>query len=159
MKSRLLNKTFFILLLNISFQLYFSAELVDKFEIKNNFVEKDVVLPPDFGKDGTILVIMLEDKNSYDNFLKKIFTSNYKGECVFIRKTELSMQCRDREKYRYYFTCTGAASGRVDNNLKEYYIFDRVEGIRYSFNENIRFTSKALTRYADMLEKKRLSVK
>lgn len=158
MKNRLFNKAFIVLFLNILFQLYFVDNQIDTKQIQNKFIENDIVLPPEFGKEGTILVLMLEDKNSYDGFLKKVFTTNYKGECVFINKTELSLKYRDREKYRYYFTYTGVP-GRVDNNLKEYYVFDRVEGIRYSFNENIHFTSKALTRYADMLEKKRLSVK
>ena len=103
---------------------------------------------------------MLEDEKSYDNFIRKVFTSNYNGECVFIGKIELSTKCRDREKYRYYFSRTDVTGRRADNNFKEYYIFDRIEGKKYPFNENIQFTTnKALKKYADILEKKRLSVK
>jgi hypothetical protein len=128
-------------------------------------------IPPEFGQDTTAtLLCELEDRRSYDRYLKKHVTEQYQGKYEFIQKGKLAQPpYNDIVKYPYVFGVTqrNSSSTSYDASAKrsvtqysaEYYHFvlDRKQDKKYTIFFATSSFGLQIKSYMINLEKKRKS--
>jgi hypothetical protein len=122
------------------------------------YTEENKAIPPEFGRDpNTTLVLVLQNRNSYDRFLKKAVIENYKGDYVLITKEQMKQPPYDDvAKYRYVFDYDyGAVNPRA--NHKRFHIYDRLDKRRWESGAEFPAFGKAIEIYITNLETKRKS--
>jgi len=62
-------------------------------------------VPTEFGKDrDAIMICILQDRNSFDKYLKKNMRENYNGRKIFITRDKLDLELySDLKKYPFIF--------------------------------------------------------
>lgn len=118
-------------------------------------------IPPNFGKEETVLLAVTYNKPSYDNYLKKHVTELYKGAYVFVDKEALNdPQYSDAQKYRYIFDYDLKTSGHGADKTYAYdfYVIDRAEDKKYDAKFTSSFFSKLIQAYMVNLENQRLAM-
>jgi len=95
--------------------------------VENGFI------PPEFGKQKTVMLVLKAGKGNYDKFLVRDF-EGYKGEIKMIKESEKDSELyKDKVKYRYifYFTLEDRMVNDKPMSLKKFYIYDRLENKNY----------------------------
>lgn len=138
-------------------------------KLSKEFTVANDMLPPDFGKEETTLLIVMKDRNSFDKYLKKHFKSNYNGEYEFVLPDELSKKpYTNHDKYLYAFRCEAVHetetrySSRTNSHktltIKKYlfYIVNMKEREPYKSNYKSSSFGKHIEAYSLALERKRI---
>ena len=102
--------------------------------IIKNYINKNVEVPADFGKENaTILVVKW--KKFYNKKLEKDFKKYYTGDYLFVSKEEVETKYTDLAKYRYIFgnslyvtkqQSTGPGTGSASSGLLTFHLRDRI---------------------------------
>jgi hypothetical protein len=137
------------------------------------YTEEKNAIPPDFGKQGTILLIIKNNNIfNYNHFLKSAFEKNYFGEYKIIDYDQIeSKEFENKEVYRYIFDfsrgtgysstysnqSTGMSSSHV-GNFKIFYVFDRFEEKKFQNKVEFSAYAKAMKAYITNLEVKRKKI-
>lgn len=130
---------------------------------------KNKALPPDFGKDNTVLICILTGKRNYDKSMKKHVINEYGGLYEFVLREDLhSDKYNDFSKYRYVFdyneitrskqvrNSTTGMMDTQDTTTASYYILDRKKDMQYISPFTSSFFGKLIKAYMRNLEKERL---
>lgn len=136
--------------------------------LKNEFTEKHNAIPPDFGKEKTVFLVVLRGRSSYDKYVKSAVKKYYKGDYVFVNVKKESIdneKFSDKNKYRYYFdysdgstqTTTFSNGQSASSTFKRFYVYDRLMEKRYQSGGETGLFGKALKAYMGNLEIKRQS--
>lgn len=136
--------------------------------LKKEFTEAHNAIPPDFGKEKTVFVVILRGRGSYDKYVKSAVKKYYKGEYVFVNVKKESLnndKFSDKNKYRYYFdysdgstvTTTFSNGQSASSTYKRFYVHDRLLEKRYQSGGETALFGKALKAYMGNLEIKRQS--
>ena len=125
-------------------------------------------IPPDLGKDDSIIICVLTGRNSRDKYMKKHITENYQGNYEFVLQSDLtSDKYNDTDLYRYLLdyeasttktTRTDNKTGRtsfVDVPVSKYYIKDRKSNEIYSSNIKSGHFARLIEAYSINMEKVR----
>ena len=139
------------------------SKALTKITIENN------AIPPDFGRDKTILLCITSGKNSYDKYLKKHVTKEYHGRYAFISEGELnSDKYSNTNTYRYVFnrnliyhksSSYNNSTGRWEERTTTsslFYIIDRMDNRVYKSPMTSSFFGKMIQAYMINLEGERL---
>ena len=157
----------------ITFSLTSCLGLMVQGVAKNKFTENKGAIPPDFMKEESTLICVLQERNSYDKYLKKHMQAKYHGPIKFVLKSKLfdegkiSSKYKDTVKYRFIFnyglgtqhysdTKYGPGTGGASFSTKLFYVLDRKDGKKYNSPFSSSFFAKLIKAYAINLEKKRL---
>lgn len=142
-------------------------------KMESEFTVENDAIPPDYGKQNEVLLVVLEERKSYDKWLEKGFSNSYFGNYEFVTKEDLkSSKYSDTEKYRYFFTYEkgteystkytsqdlgfkGSTTKTYTSNFKRYLVFDRLNDKKYSSGAEFSYFGKAIEVYAKKLEEKR----
>jgi hypothetical protein len=155
-----------LMILTLSLNSCFIAKAISKGKARREFTEENKAIPPSFGKANEVILCILQDRNSYDKFLKSAFKKKYKGDYVLVYKPDLySAKYADKEKYRYVFDYDGGSimttawsdGLSASSTMKRYYIYDRLENTKYQTGGEFGFFALAMRCYVENLEIKRLS--
>lgn len=154
-----------IMALVLTFSLSSCGQLVKSMAVKRATVSRGAI-PPEFGKEKTVLLCMITGKNSYDKYMKKHVTAQYHGEYEFVLPKDLEAEnYKDVSKYRYVFDRDKSsysrytpqkASGQTTYTTSSYFIFDRKTNKTYEFSMTSSFYAKIIQGYMIGLEKERL---
>ncbi len=136
--------------------------------LKKEFTEQHNAIPPDFGKEKTVFVVILRGRGSYDKYVKSAVKKYYKGEYVFVNIKKESLnndKFGDKNKYRYYFdysdgstVSTTFSNGQsATSTFKRFFVHDRLLDKRYQSGGETGMFGKALKAYMGNLEIKRQS--
>lgn len=135
---------------------------------KSQITVERKAIPPDFGKDNTVLLCIIKGKKSYDKYMKKHVINEYHGKYEFVLKKDLyDDKYDDTSKYRYLLDLNKieysnyAYSGRDEWRTNyvttaAYYILDREENLTYESPMTSSFFAKIIQAYMINLEKERL---
>jgi len=137
----------------------------------SEFSEENKAIPPQFGKNNTVLLCVIKGRGSYDNYLKKAAKKYYMGECVFVSKEEeKSPKYADKGKYRYYFdysegathtqiyrNANGTIGGENSVTWKRFHVYDALEDKKYESGAEFSHFAQAMNAYMANLETKRKS--
>ena len=149
------------LLIVITFNSCFISKSVDASKAKSEFTEENNAIPPAFGKKGTVLLCVLQKRNSYDKYLKSAVKKNYNGEYLLVSEAQLnSEEYSDKEKYRFVFDYSEGKKVYSTNSsqpavYKRFFVKDRLENKIYQSGAEFTFFAKAMKVYFENLEKKR----
>jgi hypothetical protein len=149
--------------------LFFNLSLVscgsELNSMKEEFTESKNAIPSDFGKKGTVLVVVLQNEKYYDKLLKTCVNDNYKGEVVFVNSNELNSYS-DKSKYNYLFDYSNGreyldvhSTNGSRKTIKIYFIKDRTTNKMYQSKKEYKSYRNAIIAYMQNLEAKRLSNK
>lgn len=132
-------------------------------KMKEEFTESKNAIPSDFGKKGTVLMVVLHNDKYYDKLLMSCVNDNYKGEVVFVN-SEKNNDYSDKSKYKYFFDFTNGkeyidvhSSNGGSKTIKKYFLKDRNVGKIYQSNVEFKSYRNAVIAYMQNLEIKRLS--
>jgi len=163
-------RNFKLILLTFTIPLLLNScgSMVKSSAAKKMTVENGAI-PPDLGKDNTVLLCVLKGRNSRDKYMKKHIEKYYKGRYEFILEHEVyESKYSNKEIYRYVFDYNAGSvevvgediNGRVKTkNLptSSYYILDRKTGTNYYSDAPSGYFSKLIEAYAINMEKVRSS--
>jgi hypothetical protein len=137
--------------------------------LKNEFTEKNDAIPPDFGKEETVLLVVLRGRSSYDKYVKSAVEKYYKGAYEYVDSSKESLDTDkyiDTKKYRYFFDYSDGSSYTFNNTTtpmtstaKRFFVEDRLQNKRYQSGGETGMFGKALKAYMGNLEIKRQSFK
>ena len=155
------------LVLLVGFSASFQSCLgIAKAKAKREFTEEFKAIPPNFGQKGTVLLVLLHGRSSYDKYLKSA-AKRYKGEIEFMKDyNELFTKYTDKEKYRFFFDYDAGSTSTMHNTqthlsssvtLKQFFVRDRVEDEKYKCGYESSYFGKNLKAYFENLEAKRLT--
>ena len=140
-----------------------------KEDMRASFTEENSAIPPEFGKEKTILMCVIKDDFYYDKHVKSAVKNNYKGEYVFVNLQDTySEKYSDKKIYRYIFDYNEGSRHTVANahnprsttyTRKVYYIQDRLNNKFYKSGAEFPSYAKAMDAYMQNLELKRISNK
>ena len=156
-----------IFLFSISLSSCFGGKATTIKRAKEAFTEEKKAIPPEFGKKETVLLCVLKGRNSYDKYLKKAVTENYKGDYLFISPYDLISDKYPKEKYRYYFDYNMGSTRtvRYQNShlsssvtFKSFFVRDRLKEQSYESGEEYSNFGAAMVGYMQNLELKRISM-
>jgi len=129
------------------------------FSYSKNINKNGNHLPPDIGKEKTILWVVTHDKKKYDTYLENCFSKYYKGDVVFVPFGTYPKQYSDNSVYRYQFDyiTTGISIDRnVTTEHRDFRIIDNVKKKTYQTDFQ-GFKWKSLMKaYVQKLEKLRV---
>jgi hypothetical protein len=164
---RFLFLVIYIFSVSITLSSCFIGKSIEASHMKQEFTEENDAIPPDFGKDNSTLLVILQGRNSYDNYVKRAVKNNYNGKYILVLSTDYySGDYTDVNEYRYLFDYTnGSTSSTTFSNgmsasstAKRYYIKDRLKDKMYQCGAEFGFFAKALEIYFQNLESKRISI-
>ncbi|VXB37047.1 conserved exported hypothetical protein [Flavobacterium sp. 9AF] len=144
----------------------FVGKAIEVPKLKEKFSEENNAIPPDFGKDDTILLVMLRGRKSYDKYVLKAVQNNYFGKYIFVEAKDFyAGTYADREVYKYIFdytdgsTSTALYSDGMQSSVtaKRFYVKDRLNEKMYQSGAESAYFAKALEAYFINLEEKRKS--
>lgn len=145
-----------------------SCAAIEKSLAKKNITVENGAVPPDIGKDSTILLVVVQGKNQMKKLLMKHTTNEYNGEYKFIEAGEQYMdQYSDTSKYRYVFDhYIKIISGYVDPTdfktqgrkikSKRFFIEDKASYMRHECYFGSSIYGKVIQAYMIRLEERRL---
>lgn len=141
--------------------------------VKNSAMNKMTVenhaIPPDFGKNNSTLVCILQGRNSRDKYMRKHIEDNYRGKYVFLLKEELeSDKYGNLDEYRYLLDYNAGSvlntSFNTGGNLEtrnlptsSYYIYDRKMKEHYFSGTTSGMFGKLILAYSISLESVRVA--
>ena len=136
--------------------------------LKKEFTEEHNAIPPDFGKEKTIFLVVLRGRGSYDKYVKSAVKKYYTGDYVFVNVKKESIddqKYNDKNIYRYYFDysdgsvhTTNFGNGQSASSVyKRFFVEDRLLSKRYQSGGESSSFGKALKAYMGNLEIKRQS--
>lgn len=141
------------------------ASCSGKRHMKTEFTEENKAIPPEFGSDkNTVLVCVLQGRNSYDKYLKSAVKKNYKGQYVLVNSKQLNeAPYNDTSKYRYAFDYGSGSSvsytgSSLSTTFKRFHIYDRLNKKKWESGAEFSFFAKAMKVYMANLEAKRQSM-
>ena len=156
-----------LILLTVLSTLFTSCFGIAKMHARKEFTEELHAIPPHFGEKGTVLIAILRNRSSYDNYVKKA-AKLYNGEVILLKNSaELTTLYSDKTKYRFLFDYTAGSTSSVHyagSNLnssvtyKRFYVSDRLENEMYQCGYESGSFGDLLKAYFENLEKKRLSM-
>jgi hypothetical protein len=129
------------------------------FSYSKNINKNGNQLPPDIGKEKTILWVVTHDNKKYDNYLKNCFSKYYNGEMVFIPFGTYPQKYRDNKVYRYQFDyiTTGISIDRnVTTEHRDFRIIDNLEQKTYQTDFQGFKWKDLMKAYVQKLEKLRI---
>ncbi len=147
----------YFILLTIT-QSCFIGRIIEVSKMKKEFTEENDAIPPEFGKHGTVLLLINSQdygSSGYNGYLRRAFKKNYFGEYRIVKDGKLSNnEFSNKEIFRYAFDYSSGSTTNYGSR-KRYLILDRLANKTYqSGAEFIRY-AKAIKIYAKNLEKKR----
>lgn len=132
-------------------------------KMKEEFTESKNAIPSDFGKNGTVLMVVLHKNHYYDKLLMSCVSDNYKGDVVFVN-SENNNDYSDKNKYKYFFDFTNGKeyidvhSSHGDfKTIKKYFLKDRNTDKMYQSKVEFKSYRNAIIAYMQNLEAKRKS--
>ncbi|MFV8334876.1 hypothetical protein ACNQF7_02185 [Flavobacterium sp. RSP29] len=164
-----------LMILILSLNSCFIAKSIEAKHARAEFTTENKAIPPSFGKSNTILLCVLQGRNSYDKFLKSAVKKNYKGEYILIYSYDLSSdKYSDKNKYRYVFDYNSGSSiastyrysspystvnsySNATTTYKRFYVNDRLENKIYQSGAEFGFFANAMKIYMANLEIERQS--
>lgn len=160
-----MKKILLLLLFTSTLQSCFISKAIETRKMKREFIENNGAIPPDFGKDYTVLMVQLRGRGSYDRYLKSA-AKKYLGEYIIVKTDEsIDEKYPDKKKFRYVFdysdgstVTTQFSNGKSASSVyKKFYVYDRLKKIRYQSGAEFTFFAKAMKIYFKNLELKRIS--
>jgi len=157
-----------ILILFMVFPLFLSSCLKN-LAMKRITIENGAI-PPDFGEKNTVLMCIITGKKSYDRYIEKHVTNEYKGQYEFVLREDIyNEKYNDIDKYRYLFdldvitknvnTYSGTEAYTNQIRSASYFILDRKTNDTYQSPVTSSFFSKIIQAYMINLEATRLKYK
>lgn len=162
-----------LLLLLVCFTMqscYYLGAAIEAPKMRREYTEKNDAIPPDFGKNNTVLILKKRG-GSYNRPLKSAI-KKYLGEYVYLESKEnVDEKYQDKSKYRYVFDYTNGKSFSTTTKygnlapttdtktLKKFFIYDRLLDKTYQSGAEFHQFQKGLKVYFENLEIKRQSVK
>lgn len=130
------------------------------------YTEENNAIPPDFGKEGTVLLLIKNNSIfNYNHFLNNAFKKNYHGNFELIEEDEINkLPYNNKEKYRYTFDFsygtgyTSTYQNGHSGNFKRYYVYDRLIDKKFIKVAEFSAYAKAMKAYAINLENKRKQI-
>jgi len=107
--------------------------------IIKGYINKNVIVPADFGKENTTILV-IKWKKFYNKKLEKDFAKYYTGNYLFVSKEEVETKYKDLSKYRYIFgnslyvtkfPTTTPGTGTPRAGLLTFHLQDRVDNKDY----------------------------
>lgn len=118
------------------------------------------LVPPDFGKDTTIILVEETERDKVNKEFEEIFEKYFPGSFLMIPASTYSdTKYKDRKKYRYVFktrikfvAATGMGPTRMPATFEyAYQIYDRETGKYYGLDQGSDSWKKLLKRYVAKL--------
>ena len=131
---------------------FYKSYALSKITVENG------AIPPDFGKDETILLCIVYDRRSYDRYLKKHVTKRYHGKYEFVERGNVHEKYANASKYRYKFYHEKTYRNYPNHGTTgsySFYIEDRLKNATYYCPISSSFFGKTIKAYMINLEKKR----
>lgn len=146
---------FFISIFLIVFG-FSSCILFQQMAIKT--IEKRELIPKEFGKDSTVLLIMLTDSKIYNFHVKNMVKRYYHGEIEFCPEFDFVSHKYSKSKYRYQLkTINGTAmAGTTPTRIYYVSIKDRKTDIEYTYPSASSFYKSTYKAYLIQLDKQRI---
>lgn len=143
-------RVFLLLLVGICL-LQFNTSCVKIWAEKTITVSKGAI-PPEFGKDSTVLLLIKNKPNRYNKHLVKIF-SEYLWKFELVDYKDLySSKYSNKRIYRYYFNYEYICPNPGELiYVKLFFIQDRIEGKRYDAHCHSSYTGRILKAYVNNL--------
>jgi hypothetical protein len=161
-----MKKILLLLFVSLTMQSCFIIKSMESSNMRSGLSEKNNAIPPDFGKDNTVLLIVLRGYEAYDKYAIKA-AKGYLGEYKLIKQNELSDEkYSDLSKYRYVFDFIEGSTKSVyytdtkltsNYTLKNFFVYDRKINKMYNSGSQSSFYALLMKAYFENLEAKRKS--
>jgi hypothetical protein len=156
--------TYLLLFSLVALQLFSSCGALSKALVKPHITKEKGAIPPDYGKDGEVLLIMLKDRKGYNKAMKKAAEKWYNGPYELVTNDQLGDgKYDDVDKYRYRLymeevtkstsTYNSRTGGMSSGSLLTYqaYIYDTKFKRRYDSPATSSFYKKIAEVYMKRL--------
>ena len=157
MKIKSLKKvSFLIVVIAITLSLSSCIMLISGGIVKRKSVKKftveNGVIPPEFGKTNSILLVVKSGRRSFDKTLTKVF-DDYKGNYLLVNREDLTnSKLSDIETYRFIFDTktiikTNMDATRSSTRTYQFFMRDRIAGKKYDASHTSSFYGKLMKAY------------